>query len=65
VTGDADEVMFRNVKMPFQRNFYSVEFRKGENAEVMFWVGEWRLELINCLLDVLKNDFVEVNKTMI
>jgi hypothetical protein len=31
----------------------------------MFYVGEWPLELITCLLDVLKNDFREVDEAMI
>jgi hypothetical protein len=31
----------------------------------MFQVGEWRLQLIICLLDVLKNDFGEVDEEMI
>jgi hypothetical protein len=30
----------------------------------MFKVGEWPVELIICLLDVLKNDFVEVDEAM-
>jgi hypothetical protein len=31
----------------------------------MFYVGEWPLELIMCLLDVLKNDFGEVDEAML
>jgi hypothetical protein len=30
----------------------------------MFEVGEWHLELIICFLDVLKNDFGEVDEAM-
>jgi hypothetical protein len=30
----------------------------------MFQVGEWSLELIIFLLDVIKNDFGEVNEAM-
>jgi hypothetical protein len=36
-----------------------------EFAEVTFYVGEWCLELIICFLDVLKNDFSEVNEVTI
>jgi hypothetical protein len=36
-----------------------------ELAEVMFQIGVWPLELIICLLDVLKSDFGEVDKMMI
>jgi hypothetical protein len=32
---------------------------------VIFSIGEWPLELIFCLLDVLKNDFDEVDEAMI
>jgi hypothetical protein len=31
----------------------------------MFQVGEWPWKLLICLLDVLKNDFCEVDETMI
>jgi hypothetical protein len=30
----------------------------------MFYAGEWPRELKICLLDVLKNDFEEVNEAM-
>jgi hypothetical protein len=30
----------------------------------MFYVGEWPWELIICILDVLKNDFGEVDEAM-
>jgi hypothetical protein len=31
----------------------------------MFQVGEWSEELIICLLDVLKNDFGDVDEAMV
>jgi hypothetical protein len=36
-----------------------------EFAALKFYVGEWCLELIICLLDGLKNDFFEVDEVMI
>jgi hypothetical protein len=33
-------------------------------CQVMFYVGKWPWELIICLLEVLKNDFGEVDEAM-
>jgi hypothetical protein len=56
--------MFLDVERPFERIFYILGIQKSnldEFAEVVFYVGEWPWEFIFCLLDVLKNDFVEVD----
>jgi hypothetical protein len=42
-----------------------IEKKSDEFAEVKFYVGEWCSELITCILEVLKNDFFEVDEVMI
>jgi hypothetical protein len=36
----------------------------GRSREVMFQLGEWPWETINCILDNLKCDFYEVDEAM-
>jgi hypothetical protein len=53
--------------MQFQCFFHILGIQKSdldEVAKMMFQVGEWPWELIICPLDVLKNDFCEIDEEM-
>jgi hypothetical protein len=52
--------MFHDVERPLQSIFHILGIQKSDLDEfggVMFYVGDWPIQLIICRLDDLKNDF--------
>jgi hypothetical protein len=59
--GEVDETIFRSVFSTYELIFCILgieKFEMDEFALVMFLIGELPRELIICLLNVLKNDFL-------
>jgi hypothetical protein len=64
---EVDDAMFLEVKRPFERIFEILGMQNrdfDEFAKVVIYVGEWPCEQIIYLLDVLINDFAEVDEGM-
>jgi hypothetical protein len=57
---DFNEAIFHDDERSFELILWFKVIEKSTltNLLVMFYVGEWPLELIICLLDVFKNEFV-------
>jgi hypothetical protein len=66
-SGELNEANFQCVERPCEHIFGFLgiqEISLDEAADMMFKVGEWPYKLIICLLNLLKNNFREVDEAI-